>query len=117
MNNIVTRKKTYFDVWKVFKRFVQEVGENASDNRLVGNQQNIALSLQLHHNRFQPSNQVLTDATVERHFITRQSDSHYLITFSTGISVDQLVVVSRCEFLRKSFRDLFVRQALHNSSI
>ena len=54
----------------------------------------------------------------EEHFTLRQSWAWaHLVTFSARISVDQFVGVSRSEFLGKSIRNFFVRQALHNSGI
>ena len=47
------------DVGEVLKRLVQEVGHDTAEHSLVSHQQHIALSLQLHHHWFQPSNKIL----------------------------------------------------------
>ena len=49
----------HLDVRKILKRLVKEVSHDAPEDGLVSHQQHIALSLQLHHNWFQPSNKIL----------------------------------------------------------
>ena len=49
----------------MFQRFVQEVSKNASENSLMSHQKNIALSLQLHHDRLQAGHQVLSDGKLK----------------------------------------------------
>ena len=49
----------HLDVRKILKRLVKEVRHDASEDGLVSHQQDISLSLQLHHNWLQPSNKIL----------------------------------------------------------
>ena len=49
----------HLDVGEVLQGLVQEVGHDTSEDSLVGNQQDIALSLKLHHHRFKSCNQIL----------------------------------------------------------
>ena len=49
----------HLDVREVLQGLVQEVGHDAPEDSLMTHQQDITLTLQLHHHRLQPRHEVL----------------------------------------------------------
>lgn len=78
------RVQGHLDVGQVSEFLIQEVAQNASKDSLVSHEENVALALQLHHDRLQSRNQVL-------------------IALSTGVSVRQLILVPRLELFWVTF--------------
>ena len=68
------------DVGELFVRVVHKVGVDAAQNGLMSDDQNVALSLQLHDNGLQPKNNIA-------------------VRLSSSIAVVELVLISVCKVL------------------
>lgn len=88
--------KWNLQVRQFIRRLIEEVSENATKYCLMRHDENIALSLQLHHNRLQTNN-------------------HVFIGLSTWISKRELIRISILEVVRKFSFDLLVRHLFTNA--
>lgn len=87
-----------FHPWALLLGRVQEIGVDAAENRLVGDNDHIFAALQLHDNRF-------------------QSDDNVAVRLAAPVAIVVLVLVARGKILGVFLRDILIGEPVADTRV